>query len=352
MTNHTHDLSASRPHSQGTDPRMGPTISGKKRALILGVGGQDGSYLAELLLQKDYEVHGLYRHSSHDNLQRIEYIRDKITLHRGNLLDPSSIREIITSVVPHEIYNEADQDNVGWSEDTPLYNFQVTAGSVASTLEILNETQIYDHVAPKFFQPLSATMFGNPTSGPQTEETPFYPRSPYACAKTYAYFLCKYYRKEFGVDVRTAIFYNHDSPRRTEQYLLPKICYSAVRIAKGLQKELALGNLQQPVDIGFAAEYMEAAWNIMQLPEPDDFIIGSSKTCTIEYLVDTAFLFAGLDPKDKDKFVIKHPVYYKEDFPILHGSVQKAYDAFEYIPKTNTEILVKMIVDKAKEQYT
>src|SRR3989344_2041340 len=230
-----------------------------KKALILGITGQDGSYLAEVLLEKGYEVHGLYRKSATGNTRNIEHILDKITLHRGDLLDATSLYRVIQEVQPEEIYNEADQDHVGWSNDMVDFQYNVTGAAVGRILEIIK--QINPKI--KFFQPLSSNIFGKAVEKPQTENPPFRPQSPCACGKVLAYVVSKFYRETYGMFVATAIFYNHESPRRPEEYVTRKITKAAARISLGLQENVELGDLSAKIDWGYAGEYMEAAWNIM-----------------------------------------------------------------------------------------
>lgn len=233
-----------------------------KRALILGIGGMDGSYLAEVLLDKGYSVHGLYRRSSVDNLARIRHLLGRVTLHQGDMADSLSVREAICLAQPSLIFNEADQDSVGWSFNTAGLSVDITYGGLARLLEFLRR---WDEKV-RVFQPLSATMFGA-APPPQDESTPFAPASPYACAKTAAYYLCQHYRREYGLHVSTAILFNHDSPRRGPGYLLQRIA----------RREPLWGDLQEVVDVGHAREYMEAAWRIMQLDRPDDFVLGTGR---------------------------------------------------------------------------
>ncbi len=310
-----------------------------KRALVLGVTGQDGSYLAELLLKKGYEVHGMIRRSATGNTCNIDYFKDKLVLHQGDLSDHTSLYHIISDVQPNELYNEADQDHVGHSKDTPAYSCDVTAKAVAIILASLVDT---DNLNCKVFQPLSSTMFGEPVSWPQTEETQFDPQSPYACAKVAAYYICRYYRRQFGLFVSTAILYNHTSERQTEDYLLPKICRSAARIARGEQEYLALGNLEETVDIGYAPEYMEAAWKMLQQDEPDDFIINSWRSYSLADLVAYAFMECGIGMER----VIADDKYWK---PLsntrLEGNHSKARDTFGFVPElTGHSLVFKLLV--------
>ena len=233
-----------------------------KRALILGVGGQDGSYLAEILLESGYEVHGLVRHSSGNNLWRIRHLLDKITLHKGDICDGVRLAMLIDELAPDEIYNEADQDSVGWSGKAPGYQIEVTYKAVSTILETLR----YMGGKVRFFQPVSSTMFGDQPY-PHTETTPLKPQSPYACAKAAAFLLCQHYRREHGVYVSCGILYNHDSPRRGPDYLLQ-------RIARG---EPLWGDLSTIVDVGYAPEYMEAAYQSLQQSESRDYVIATGR---------------------------------------------------------------------------
>ena len=222
----------------------------KKKALIFGITGQDGSYMAELLLDKGYEVHGLIRRSATGNKRNIVHILDKITLHKGDLADATSLYRVITTVKPDELYNFADQDHVSWSYDSPDYSSDITGAAVGRILEIIRQV----NPKIKFFQPISSNMFGKVVQSPQTEETALRPQSPYACAKAYAYLLCRYYRDVFNLFASTAIFYNHESPRRTEEYVTRKITKAAACIKLGLQKKLLLGDLSLGVDFGYAPD--------------------------------------------------------------------------------------------------
>ena len=250
----------------------------RKRALIFGVGGMDGSHCADLLLEKNYEVHGLYRRSSYDNLARVAHCRDRLKLHAGDMTDFDSVLAALMESRAEEAYNFADQDDVRFSHKVPLAQLAVTAGGCAN---VLRAAQIIKgaastHAPPiRVFQPLSATMFGDATP-PQNERTPFAPASPYACAKVAAYHLCQHYRREYGLWVGTAIFFNHDSPRRGPGYLLQ-------RIARGERPD---GDLSAVVDIGYAPEYVEAAWRILQHDKPDDFVIGTGIGYRIQNLCE------------------------------------------------------------------
>jgi len=309
-----------------------------KKALILGITGQDGSYLAELLLDKGYEVHGMYRKSATGNTKNINHLIGKIKLHKGNLLDSLSIYRIISEVQPDEIYNEADQDHVSWSFDTAGYSYDVTGATVGKILEIIRQI----NPKMKYFQPVSSNMFGVPAESPQNEETPLRPQSPYACGKASAYLICRYYRDVYGMFVSTGIFYNHESPRRTEDYVTRKITRSAVRISKGIQKKLYLGDLSTKVDFGYAPEYMDAAWNIMQLEKPDDFIICTGEVHSIREFLEEAFRQVGLNADDY--------VEYDKQFERpgktgdLVGNYSKATKAFGFNPQIKFKDLIKKLI--------
>lgn len=314
-------------------------LNNKKKALILGITGQDGSYLAEILLEKGYEVHGMIRKSATGNTKNIDHILDKIIVHKGDLSEPQSIYNIINEVRPSEIYNEADQDHVGWSNSMPAYSYEVTGAAVGKILEMIR--QIDKNI--KYFQPISSNMFGD-AENPQTEETPLRPQSPYACAKAFAYLLSRYYREVHGMFVSTGIFYNHESPRRTEDYVTRKITKAAVRISKGLQKELYLGNLDAKIDFGYAKEYMEAAWNIMQLEQPDDFIINTGETHSVKEFLDETFHQLGLNPDDYVKF---DPMFARPGKIMnLLGDNSKARRKFGYNPKIKFKELIKLMIEE------
>ena len=310
-----------------------------ERALIFGITGQDGSYLAEILLAKGYEVHGVYRRTSTGNLKNIEHILADVTLHRGDLGDSGSIQRVIERVAPQEIYNEADQDNVGWSHDLPHYSVQVTYGAVAVMLETIKGT------ATRFFQPASSTMFGG-APHPQNEQTPFDPQSPYACAKTAAYYLVRHYRAAHNVFASTAILYNHDSPRRTEDYLLHKICHSAVRVSENEQDAILLGNLDMRVDIGYAKEYMETAQTIMQQNKPDDFVIATGVGYKIQNLAEMALTCLGVSPEGKVKV---NPDYDQrllpaKGSPSVIGDITKAKECFGFSPEYHGNKLIEVLL--------
>ena len=310
-----------------------------KKALILGINGQDGSYLSEILLEKGYEVHGLIRRTSTGNLENVQDILQEIELHYGDLSDPISLYHIIRTIKPVEIYNEADQDHAGISFQIPAYNFDITGSSVGRILEIIR--QIDSGI--RFFQPVTSNMFGKTTISPQNENTPFNPQNPYACAKTFAYNLSKMYRDVYSMYVSIGIFYNHESPRRTDEYVTRKITKAAARIKLGKQNEIILGNINAIIDWGFARDYMEAAWEIMQLNKPDTFVIGSGEAHSVKDFLELAFNEVKLDYKEflktDEKFM--RPA----ENSILLADSSKAKKVFNFQPKTNLKKLVKMMVN-------
>lgn len=310
-----------------------------KRALILGITGQDGSYLAEILLQKGYEVHGLIRHTATGNTKNIAHLLDKIVLHRGDILDTTSLYRVIKEVNPEEIYNEADQDHAGWSFDLVDYQMNVTGATPARILEIIRQL----NPKIKYFQPISSNVFGKADKNPQDEDTAFRPQSPYACAKVLALTVTRFYRETYGIFASTGIFYNHESPRRPEDYVTRKITRAAAKIKLGLQEKLELGDLSIKIDWGYAKEYMEAAWSVLQLPKADDFIIGSGEAHSVQEFVDEAFATLGLDPK---KYVTVNPKFLRPAANTeLRGDIAKARAAFGFNPKVKFKELVKLMVE-------
>ena len=310
-----------------------------KKVLILGITGQDGSYLADLLVEKGYDVHGLIRRAATGNKVNILHLLDRITLHKGDMGDTTSLYRIINEVDPDEIYNEADQDHVSWSYDSVGYSCDITGAAVGRLLEIVRQI----NSSTKVFQPVSSNMFGLCDEPIQTEKTPFRPQSPYAAAKVMAYVMCQYYRDVFGMFVSTGILYNHESPRRSEEYVTRKITRGAAMIASGKQDKLFLGDLTTEIDFGFAKEYMEAAWKILQLEQPDDFIIATGEVHSLEEVVTTAFEIVGLDPTkyvDYDN-ALKRP----GSTTILKGDASKAREHFDFRPKVHFKEIIKIMVD-------
>ena len=310
-----------------------------KKALILGINGQDGSYLSEILLNKGYEVHGLLRRSSTGNTRNIDSILDRIHLHYGDLSDSVSLYEVISDIRPQEIYNEADQDHAGISFKIPAYNFDVTGAAVGRILEMVRHID----KSIRVFQPVTSNMFGQTSVCPQNEQTPFNPMNPYSCAKVFAYHLACMYVQVYDMFVSVGIFYNHESPRRTESYVTRKITCAAARIKCGLQDKLVLGDMSALIDWGYAKEYMEAAWNILQLDKPDTFVIGTGEIHSVKEFVDEAFAYVDLDPK---KYVESNQQFFRPaSNSILQADTTKAHKAFEFTPKIRFKELVALMVE-------
>src|SRR5665811_1785501 len=305
-----------------------------KKALITGITGQDGSYLAELLLSKGYEVHGLIRRASTFNTGRLDSIYDdphsaksRMFLHYGDLSDASALARLIGKIQPQEVYNLAAQSHVRVSFDSPEYTADITATGTVRLLEAIRETGI----RPRFYQASSSEMFGMVREVPQTERTPFYPRSPYGCAKVYAYWLTVNYRESYNLFACNGILFNHESPRRGETFVTRKITRAATRIKLGLQKKLYLGNLEAKRDWGFAGDYVEAMWLMLQQEKPDDYVVATGETHSVQEALDVAFGALGIDWK---KYVEIDPRYFRPtEVDHLHGDPSKAMKALGWKPK-------------------
>lgn len=325
-----------------------------KKALILGVTGQDGSYLADLLLEKGYLVYGMTRKSATGNTRNIEHLinNDRVYnktffIERGDMLDQTSLYRIINKVKPNEIYNEADQDHVRWSYDMVGYSSDITASAVARLLEIIK--QLNPNI--KFFQPVTSNMFGISESKKQNELTLFNPQSPYAVAKTFAYYITRYYRQAFGIHASTAILFNHESPRRTPDYVTRKISLSVARIKLGLQQKLILGDLSAQIDWGYAKDYMEAAWAMLQKEKPNDYVIATGEAHSVGEFVDAAFAVVGL--KSADYVSTSKEFIRPTKTSTLIGDITKAQNELNFNPKTKFNELVKLMVENdLNEQKT
>ena len=324
----------------------------KKKALILGVTGQDGSYMLDLLIKKKYQVHGLIRKSSTGNTINIDHIikNQKIFnrtffLHRGELLDIGSLDEVITKIKPNEIYNFADQDHVGWSFAIPSYSFKTTALSVIEILEILknNKKKI------KFFQPVSSNIFGLTHSKKQNEKTILDPNSIYGLAKSTAYQACKMYSRIYNLHICGAIFYNHESPKRSKDYVTKKIVQAVCEIYHGKKNNIYLGDISARIDWGYAKDYVESAWKIMQLKKPDFFIIATGEINSVEYFVKNCFSYVNLDYKKYLK--IDKKLLRPSKTSILKGDITKAKKIFKYKPKTKLKGLIKIMMDHELKKY-
>ena len=324
----------------------------KKKALILGITGQDGSYLAELLLKKNYIVHGIVRRSATGNTKNIDHLikNEKIFnkfffLHKGDLLDTGSINTVIYKTKPNEIYNFADQDHVEWSFEIPSYSFRTTALSTVEILEILKNI----NKKIKYFHPISSNIFGLTGSKIQNEKTTPNPNSIYALAKTTALQACKMYSRIYNLFICGAIFYNHESPRRGTEYVSQKIVKSVCEIYYGKKKHLYLGDLKAKIDWGYAKDYVEYAWKIMQLKKPDFFVIATGQTYNVEYFVRKCFSYVGLDYKKYVKIDKKlmRPSKTNE----LRGNTMKAKRIIQYKLKTRLHDLIKIMMDSELKKY-
>jgi len=317
-----------------------------KRALITGVTGQDGSYLAELLLSKGYEVHGIIRRASTFNTGRLEPIYQdphasgkRLFLHYGDLSDGSALARLMLQVKPDEVYNLAAQSHVRVSFDSPEYTTDITATGAIRLLEAIREAGI----KPRFYQASSSEMYGLVQHVPQTEKTPFYPRSPYGCSKVYAYWITVNYRESYGLHASNGILFNHESPRRGETFVTRKITRAVAHIKAGLQDKVYLGNLDAKRDWGYAKEYVEAMWLMLQQPEADDYVIATNETHSVREFLQVAFDHVGLDWQ---KHVEIDPRYYRPaEVDLLIGDASKAKQKLGWEPKTKFVELTKLMVD-------
>ncbi|MEK9149302.1 MAG: GDP-mannose 4,6-dehydratase [Candidatus Desantisbacteria bacterium] len=320
-----------------------------KKALITGITGQDGSYLAEFLLDKSYEVYGIIRRSSSFNTGRIEHIYQdphekgvRLHLVYGDMNDASSLNKIIRTIKPDEIYNLGAQSHVKVSFEIPEYTGEIVALGTTRLLEAIREAGIF----PKFYQASSSELFGN-APPPQNENTPFYPRSPYAAAKAYAFYMVKNYREAYGLFACNGILFNHESPRRGETFVTRKITKACARIKLGKQDRLYLGNLEAKRDWGYAPEFCEAMWLILQQKEPDDYVIATGETHSVQEFVEEAFSYLGLNWQD---YVQIDPQYFRPtEVDLLIGDTSKAKKRLGWQPKVTFKELVKIMVDADME---
>lgn len=321
-----------------------------KKALVTGVTGQDGSYLAELLLAKGYEVHGIMRRSSSFSTARVEHIYQdphegnrRFQLHYGDLADAESIRKLIYKIQPDEIYNLGAQSHVRVSFDIPEYTANVTALGTLRILEAIRDYQDHTGKKIKLYQASSSEMFGS-TPPPQSETTPFYPRSPYGCAKVFAFDISRNYREAYGIYVVNGILFNHESPRRGETFVTRKITRGVAKIKSGLEKKIYLGNLEARRDWGYAPEYVEVMWRMMQQPKPEDFVIGTGISHSVEDFVKAAFGHAGIE--NWQDYIGADPRYYRPtEVEHLVADIGKAKQKLDWAPKTDFETLIKIMVE-------
>src|SRR6266516_4835390 len=314
-------------------------MSGERRALITGITGQDGSYLAELLLEEGYAVYGMIRRASTASIERIEHIVVRLTLVQGDLLDQASLASALEESRPHEVYNLAAQSFVPASFRQPVLTAEFTGVGVTRMLEAVRS------VDPeiRFYQASSSEMFGKVREVPQSETTPFYPRSPYGVAKAYAHFLTVNYRESYGLHAVGGILFNHESPRRGLEFVTRKVSDGVARIKLGLAKELKLGNLEAKRDWGFAGDYVRAMWLMLQQDQPDDYVIGTGETHSVEEFVEIAFTHAGLD---WNKYIrLDSTLIRPAEVEHLIGDSAKARQQLGWTPTVDFDALVKMMVD-------
>ncbi len=317
-----------------------------KKALITGITGQDGSYLAELLLNKGYEVHGIIRRASTFNTGRIDHLYADphingvhLFLHYGDIADSTNLIKLIYRIQPDEVYHLAAQSHVRVSFDIPEYTGDVTALSTIRILEAIRETGVNS----RFYQASSSEMFGKVHEVPQRETTPFYPRSPYGAAKVYAYWSTVNYRESYGLFACNGILFNHESPRRGETFVTRKVTRAAARIKAGLQDKLYLGNLEAKRDWGYAKEYVEAMWLMLQQDQPDDYVIATGETHSVQEFVEATFSALDLD---WEKYVEIDPKYYRPaEVDLLVGDASKAKRLLNWEPTTTFKGLVDLMVD-------
>ena len=311
----------------------------QRRALITGITGQDGSYLAEFLLEKGYAVCGMVRRSSSDHFERIAHLQDRVQLREGDLLDQLSIITLLNETKPHEVYNLAAQSFVPTSWEQPILTSEATALGVTRMLEAI---RVVDR-SIRFYQASSSEMFGKVRESPQHEKTPFYPRSPYGVAKVYGHYITVNYRESYGLFAVSGILFNHESPRRGRQFVTRKVTHGAARVKLGVAQELKLGNLEAKRDWGFAGDYVEAMWLMLQQPTPDDFVIATGETHSVRELCEVAFARVGLDWETH--VVVDQTHVRPAEVDHLIGDAGKARRVLGWSPKVSFRNLVEMMVD-------
>jgi GDPmannose 4,6-dehydratase len=313
-------------------------MSSPKRALITGITGQDGSYLAELLLEQGYEVHGMVRRASTEKFDRIEHLRDRITLHQGDLLDQRSLVDTLRAARPDEVYNLAAMSFVALSWVQPTLTADFTGVGVTRILEALRETC----PEARFYQASSSEMFGKVREVPQNEQTPLYPRSPYGVAKVYGHFITINYRESYNLHATSGILFNHESERRGLEFVTRKITWHAAAIKHGLRDKLALGNLDAKRDWGYAKDYVRAMWLMLQQDTAEDFVIATGETHTVRECVEVAFDEAGLS--DWERYVEIDPQFLRPaEVDLLIGDPTKAKEQLGWVPETSFEELIRLM---------
>lgn len=308
-------------------------------ALITGINGQDGSFLTELLIEKGYEVHGLIRRTSQPLTDNIKHLTDKITLHPGDMTDAGSIQNAIEKIKPDEIYNLAGMSQVRWSYDVPAMTMDVNCGGLLRIIESVRGLKL----DCKIYQACSSEMFGKVQEVPQTETTPFYPRSPYGVSKAAAYYMARVYRESYGMKIYCGFLFNHESERRGEEFLSRKVCKAVAEIVRGEREKLILGNLDAKRDFGYAKEYVEWIWRIMQYETPDDFVIATGETHSIKEFVQLAFHYVGIknweDYVQYDKSLTR-----PAEVDLLIGDASKSMKVLGFSPKVKFKELVELMV--------
>ena len=314
-------------------------MAGKRKAFITGITGQDGSYLAEILLEKGYDVYGMIRRSSSFNTARIDHIFGDVELVFGDLTDGSVLNQLMRTIRPDEVYNLGAQSHVRVSFDVPEYTADADAMGTLRLLDAIRE----EGVECRFYQASSSEMFGQAAEIPQRETTPFHPRSPYGVAKVFSYWITRNYREAYGMYAVNGILFNHESPRRGPTFVTRKITRAVGAILRGEQNDLKLGNLDARRDWGFARDYMEGAWMMLQADEPDDFVLATGETHSVEDFLEEAFTYAGLDWRD---YVAIDPRYFRpSEVDILIGDYSKAKERLGWEPVVRFQELVRMMVD-------
>jgi GDPmannose 4,6-dehydratase len=316
----------------------------KRKAFITGITGQDGSYLAELLLEKDYEVYGMIRRSSSFNTARIDHIFGEVELLFGDLTDGSVLNRLLRTIRPDEVYNLGAQSHVRVSFDIPEFTADTTGMGTLRLLDAIRE----EGVQCRFYEAGSSEMFGQVRETPQTEETPFHPRSPYGVSKVFGYWITRNYREAYGMYAVNGILFNHESPRRGPTFVTRKITRAIGAILRGEQDELQLGNLEAKRDWGFARDYMEGAWRMLQADEPDDYVLATGETHSVREFLDEAFGYAGLDWHDYVK--IDERYFRPAEVDLLLGDASKAREKLGWEPGVRFPELVRMMVDHDRER--
>lgn len=308
--------------------------------LITGINGQDGSYLTELLLEKGYDVHGIIRRTSQPLMENLKHLSDQITLHPGDMTDAGSIQNAIEKIKPDEIYNLAGMSQVRWSYEVPAMTMDVNCGGLLRIIESVRGLKL----DCKIYQACSSEMFGKVQETPQKETTPFYPRSPYGVSKASAYYMARVYRESYGMKIYCGFLFNHESPRRGEEFLSRKVCKAVGEIVRGEREKLILGNLDAKRDFGYAKEYAEWIWRIMQHPTPDDFVIATGETHSVKEFVQLAFHYAGIenweDYVEYDKSLTR-----PAEVDLLIGDASKSKRVLGFEPKVKFNELVKLMVE-------